>query len=225
VLHIATWWWGNKYDVSYVNKLLRGLHRNMRTPFRFLCVTDKREIYPFQTVLIKEQDHDLLKIDGCFARLRMFDPQWQKENDIWLADHIVCIDLDVIITDRIDPLFARMEPFVILQGANSVNPCPYNGSLWMLRGGAFPEVWRDFNLNAAREAPYHEFPDDQGWLWHKLPQSPGWQVGPASGIYAFRKQSWPRQDGLPQMARLVCFPGARDPKQFQFLPWIATHWR
>ena len=153
----------------------------------------------------------------------MFDPAWQAEHGI--TGRLVCMDLDMIITGPLDELFDRPEPFAILQGANAANPCPYNGSLMQLRAGAHPEVWSEFNLEAARAAPFYEFPDDQGWLAHKVPNAAGWRAGPESGAYAFQKPGWPRGEALPRNARVVAFPGWRDPIGFQHLPWVQEHWR
>lgn len=170
-------------------------------------------------------DHDLLKVNGCFARLRMFDPHWQLLRDVRTGDRIVCIDLDCVITGPLDPLLYRPEPFLILQGANAANPCKFNGSLFMLRAGAHPEVWSTFSLKAAIEAPFYEFPDDQGWLWHVLPDAAGWQCGYQSGVWSFAKAGWPKDNNLPEGARIVAFPGKRDPSQFTELNWLAENWK
>lgn len=225
MLTIATWRWGNKYDPQYVSKLASALKRNLRQPYRFVCVTDTNscawtgvENWP-----IADDDKYLLGVKGCFVRLRMFDPEWQCIHGV--DDRLVCIDLDVVITGQIDELFDRPEKFVILQGANSVNPCPFNGSLWMLRPGAYPEVWSEFSIEAARDVPFHEFPDDQGWFWHMLPNAAAWMAGKTSGVWSFRKCGWPMNDQLPSGARMVCFPGHRDPASFQRLTWVRQHWR
>jgi hypothetical protein len=169
------------------------------------------------------RDLELTKIKGCFARLRIFDREFQE----WhfnIGDRIVCLDLDSVITGSIDYLFNTSADFLILQGANAANPCPYNGSVWMVRAGWRHDVWEDFSIEAASRVPFYEFPDDQGWFAHKLPGAPGWKVG-ESGIYAFRKPAWPKGDALPSNARIVCFPGNRDPSQFVSLPWVKEHWQ
>jgi hypothetical protein len=222
VLTVITWWWGEKYSSDYVEKLHRGFKHHLKQPHRFVCVTDKLTSWVgFERWDI--QDIGLTQIRGCFARLRMFDPDWQREHNI--DDRLVCVDLDCIITGRLDQLFDRPEAFVILQGANSVNPCPYNGSVMMLRAGAHPEVWSELSLEAIKVMKCHEFPDDQGWLWHKIPNAAGWTAGRTSGIYAFGKPGWPRGDALPEQARLIAFPGWRDPGKYKYLPWIRQHWR
>jgi len=86
-------------------------------------------------------------------------------------------------------------------------------------------VWRDFSLKNAELAPKHEFPDDQGWLWYKIPDAAGWKVGPASGVYGFQKPKWPKGDALPKDARIVAFFGWRDPSKFTHLDWVKANWR
>lgn len=211
-LIVSTWLWGDKYGPDHVARLARGVRKHLCQEHRF-CVFNP---YP--------QDVALTQMPGCFARLRMFDRQWQKVHGLKEGDRLVGMDLDTVITGPLDSLFDRDEPFVILQGANAANPCPFNGSLQMLRAGAHQEVWSDFSLEAAKTMPFYEFPDDQGWLWHKLPDAAGWKAGPDSGVYAFQKPGWPRGEALPADARLVVFPGWRDPSKFTHLPWVKDNW-
>lgn len=210
-LNIVTWRWGKKYSELYVDALRAAIERHVHQEFKFCVFTPQ------------EEDEYLTKIPGCFARLRMFDPEWQQRNN--LSGRIVCIDLDTVVTDNLDPLFERSEDFVILHGGNKSNPCPYNGSMWMLRAGSRPDVWKDFSLKRATESGFYEFPDDQGWFAHKLPRAAGWKVG-TGGIYCFKKPGWPKgSDDLPKDARVVFFPGWRDPSKFTHLSWIKENWQ
>lgn len=212
-LTIATWTWGTKYGPDYIKRLADGVTRNLTRPFKFRVFTPQAE------------DENLTRILGCFARLRMFDPDWQEANHI--RGRIVCMDLDAVVVGKLDPLFDNDDDFAILQGANSSNPCLYNGSIWMLRAGYRPDVWNRFSLEEARSVPYHSFPDDQAWMAHCLPGASNWKVGEASGIYALGKPGWPvhRANLLPKDARLVVFPGWRDPSMFTHLPWVKEHWK
>lgn len=223
-LTICTWLWGSKYGSDDVLKLRAGLRRHLEQPHKLVVIADNPDKVPYGCASLPIPNPELTRVRGCFARLVMFSPAWQRK--LWLAEgeRLVCMDLDVVVTGELDPLFDRPEPFVILQGANAANPCPYNGSIFMLRGGAHPEVWNDFSIEATQTIQFHEFPDDQGWLWHKLPNAAGWKVGPESGVYAFHKPGWPGGDDLPADARLVVFPGWRSPDKFKHLPWIAEHW-
>lgn len=214
MLHVSCWLWGDKYGDDHVDRLAAGVARHLRQPYQWRVFSPQSEDIP------------LTKIVGCFARLRMFDPRWQAHQRMVPGDRLVTLDLDSVVTGPLDPLFDREEPFLILQGANASNPCPFNGSLQMVEAGYRPDVWTDFSLEAARTIEYHEFPDDQGWLWHKLPNAAGWTAGSTSGVYAFRKPGWPKGGDhvLPKDARLVVFPGWRDPSLFTKLPWVRDNW-
>jgi hypothetical protein len=212
-LIVSTWVWGSKYGPDYVEKLRAGVARHLKLHHEFRVFTPP----PLDEYLTKEK--------GCFARLRAFDPEWQASQGIRPGDRIVCMDLDLIITGPLDDLFDRPEPFVILQGANAVNPCPFNGSLWMIEAGYRPDVWGEFSLELAAKVLFHEFPDDQAWMADMIPDAAGWQCGQESGVYAFQKRGWPKGEALPKDARIVCFPGWRDPSQYVRLDWVKEHWR
>jgi hypothetical protein len=223
MLTFCTWLWGSKYSLSDVARLKAGIKRHLKQPHRFMLMTEReRTMFHIEDVerhAIK--DPQLTTIQGCFCRLRMFDRGWQIKRKI--EDRLVCMDLDVVITGKLDSLFDRKEPFVILAGANSVNPCPFNGSVMMLRPGYHHEVWASFSIEEANKLPYFEFPDDQGWIAHKIPDAATWKVG-ASGIYAFKKPGWPAGNALPSDARIVAFPGKRSPGQFTNLTWVRENW-
>ncbi len=138
------------------------------------------------------------------------------------GDRIVNIDVDAVVTGNLDPLLDRDDEFTILQGFNSTNPCPFNGSLWMFRAGERHDVSDDFSLEQykARNVPYHAIPDDQGWLHYKFPNAAAYM--PADGAYCFKKKTWPGE--LPRGARIVAFPG-RDPANYLHLEWVRRHWR
>lgn len=234
---ITTFWWGDKFSVDDVNRLAAGLKRHIKQPYRFACINDKgfppfsKNVHHSWPII----DEELTKVKGCFARLRMFDPVWQQNypgykmyselyGDKTELDRIVNIDLDTIITDELDPLFDRPEPLVIMKGANKVNPCPFNGALIMLTPGAHPEVWHDFTMEAASSIPRHEFPDDQGWLWYKVPGAAGWNVGAEHGVYVWQKRGWPSGEELPEGACLVTFVN-KGPRDIAHLPWVKEHWQ
>jgi hypothetical protein len=227
-LNIITWLWGTKYSHEYLWRLYRGVRRNLKQPFRFLVMTERQRelIVPegrgFNIERHAINDLELLRLPGCFARLRMFDSSWQQDRK--LNGRVVCLDLDIVITGALDDLFDRDDSFIVLQGANSANPCPYNCSVFMFQAGAHHQVWTDFSLQAAQKISFYQFPDDQGWIHDKIPHAAAWPVG-SSGIYAFRKPRWPPNDQLPADARIVAFPGGRDPAGFvRQLGWIRQHW-
>lgn len=224
---VCTWFWGTKYDPMYVRRLAAGVKRHLKYPHRFVVFAD-RFIEGVETKPILAPYKVLLDTKGCFVRLQMFSRQWQEANGIEPGERIVNIDADSVITGPLDQLFDRPESFVILQGANAHNPCPFNGALTMIRAGThyLQDVWSSFSLEAASKVPFYEFPDDQGWIWHKLPDAKGWMVGGESGVYVYQKPGWPTDAGpdLPQGARVVTFIGKRRPELLTHLDWVKENW-
>src|SRR4051794_33955432 len=103
MLTICTWKWGDKFSADDVAKLSAGVARHLRQPHRFVCITDDTRGLTVECGAIR--DVDLLRVKGCFARLRMFDPEAQKGSGLSEGDRLVCIDLDTVITGPLDPLF------------------------------------------------------------------------------------------------------------------------
>lgn len=228
MLAICTWLWGDKFEIGDAIRLHNMLKRNVKQPYKFILFTNVFEPTNNSGMLLYPiVDLKLLHIKGCFARLRIFDPEFQYKVEIAADqkfDRFITIDLDTVVTKPIDPILDLDADFAIMQGGNAANPCPYNGALQSLRKSAHPEVWQDFSLEKANKVPFYSFPDDQGWLHHKVPNAPGWKTG-TQGVYVFRKPGWPdATDNLPQDARLVTFIN-KTPRMLAKLPWIQEHWR
>lgn len=223
-LTVLTFLWGAEYNETYVDRLGNALQRHMDLPYRFVCVTDRpRQLGRSVAHQIRIKDPLLTKIKGCFCRLRVFDPEWQRDElGLTFGDRILVLDLDIVIIDKLSPLLDRDELFIILQGVNN-HRLLFNGSVWLTTAGYRPDVWDDFSVEAAAAVPYAEFPDDQSWMEYKLPIA-GAYLPERDGIWAFRKKSWPPGLDLPPGARIVAFPGNRDPSQFVNIPWVRKHW-
>lgn len=212
MIHIGAWRWGDKYPQIYMDRLRASVARNFAGEYTF------HEWAP------EPEDKMLTMLPGCFARLRAFDPDWQMRHGIKPLDRIVNLDLDLIVTGPLAPIFGRKDNFAILQGVNASNPNPYNGSVWTLMAGHRPDVWQNFTLEKAKRISYFEFPDDQAWFHHMIPDA-GAITPQSDGVYAFGKPGWPGGHHLPAGARIVCFPGFRDPKDVAWTDWAQKHWR
>ena len=221
-VNVICWMWGNKYQIYDVERLARYVKKRLTRRHRFHLFTDLP--YNAAAGIEVHQIVDPILMDrSCFCRLRVFDPEWQKKNG--LAGQILCLDLDLLIVGLLDDLLVTDSTFKILQNVNAVNPNPFNCSVMLLRAGHHAEVWTDFSVEKAKATPFHEFPDDQGWIWHKLPNADGWRAGVESGIYGFQKPGWPYgSSALPQDAKIVAFIGKRKPAMYMGLPWIRDYW-
>jgi hypothetical protein len=222
LLIVATFLYGEKWGEHYVTKLFAGLRRNIKQPFRCALIAD-RDIACGADVAARIADPELTNRLGCLVRMRLFDKNMQAELGAKPGDRIVNIDVDAVICSNLDPLFDRDE-FTIMQGHNSTNPNPYNGSLWMFCAGERHDVWEDFSLANYKRlgVPFHAIPDDQGWLQYKFPDAAAYTTD--DGVYAFKKKTWAQNsDALPENARIVAFPGRR-PDNFTHLDWVRANW-
>ena len=227
MLHIVTWLWGDKWPAFYAERLFAGIRRNLKQPAQLILMTDDEFLVCAEADLVLSIDHaddKYLGLPGCLVRMRMFDAEWQKRIGAEIGDRIVNIDIDCVTTGPIDHLFDSEDEFTIMQGFNSTNPCPFNGSLWKFRAGERHDVWDDFGPEAHHRfnVPIHAIPDDQGWLHFKFPKAKAYT--PQNGVYCFKKKTWTTGKVLPEGACVVAFPG-RDPAKYQELDWVKANWK
>lgn len=225
MLTVLTFLWGSKYAPEYVDRLAAGVRHHLSLAYRFVCAVDRPRVFRMAGIhqtAIRDLPLTRTETNGCLARLRLFDPKWQSELGIPPGSRVLVLDVDAIITGRLEPLIDRPEPFVILQGVN-YHKGRFNGSVWLTTGGHRPDVWSELQPdNWPKWVPHYGFPNDQAWMEHMMPDAGAY--GPPQ-VYAFAKPGWPNRDhSLPPGAAIVAFPGRRDPGQFVHLPWVRKFW-
>lgn len=211
------------YGPEHVRRLERGLKRHMRTPFRFVCITDQPEsLEGIETIPLWDKCSGL---GGCYNRLYTFSPDMRQ----LIGERFVCIDIDCIVMGDLTPLFSRPESFVI----NRYIPSPagdcakdqdYNGGLYMMDAGARADVWDHFNpvispmlVDAAKDQG-KVVGTDQAWIRLVLGSGEA-TFGPEHGVYEARMIG--RE--LPADAKLVFFAGRRDPSRCGY-KWARENW-
>ena len=198
-------------------------------PHRFVCVTDQPDVLPeIETIPLWSDLSDMPSPLGhsypsCYRRLKVFAPDAGR----LFGERLVSIDLDMVITNDITPLFDRPDDFVIWGESDFPGRQHYCGSLWMLRTGTRTKVWTEFNPKTspslARRAGARG--SDQAWLSYILgPSEATWTR--KDGVYSYRKHIAIRNNELPADARIVAFHGKRDPWDYRTrnIPWVAKHY-
>ncbi len=183
LLTVATWLWQGWrpiYLPDHVRAVQHMVARHLRVPHRFVCVTDT-PIEDVECLPLWGNPPGLggnSTLPNCYRRLRLFDMPGD-----WLS-----IDLDCVITSDITSLIPGPEvDFKILEG----KAAPYNGSLWFVRGGVRPDVWRNLTpdlvleAKAQRYGPLQRKPigSDQVVMSYLLPNAATW--GAEDGIYQY----------------------------------------
>lgn len=223
-----------KFTAEHVNILYAMVRRHYADPFRFTAITDDAAgIRPEIRIIPLWKDFASLpsphgpRHPACYRRIKIFSPEAAE----LIGERILCLDLDVVITGDMRPVWNRPEPVVFFKGQwGSVGRPngrqPYNGSMFLLTAGARPDVWRRFNKKTpylTRRAGFGG--SDQAWYALALgPNEAVWDE--RQGVYSFRNQIATRQNRLPSNARIVLFHGRRDPwdSECQSVDWVRKHY-
>ena len=198
--------------------------RHYRKPHKFKCVTDDPKGINSDIEIIPDWKDfaDLPSPSGnrnpsCYRRLRMFHPEIGSV----FGARFVSLDLDMVITGDLTPVWDRPEDIVLV---GDTNPRTYfNGSMILMTAGARPQVWTTFDpkksIAAARVAGH--FGSDQATISHCLgPKEAKWTT--ADGVYSYRNHIESNGNALPADARVVICHGARDPwdRYMQRIDWV-----
>jgi hypothetical protein len=214
-----------------VNVLRAMVRRHYPHPHAFCCVTDDAEgLDPSVDVLPAWNDYaEVASPHGglnpsCYRRLRLFHPDAAQ----WFGRRFVSLDLDVVITGDLTPLWDREEDAVFWGDTNPLPGSHYNGSMMLLAAGCRPQVWTAFDpaTSPARARGAQCYGSDQGWISYCLgPGEAKWSR--ADGVYSFRNDL-AAQRHLPPDARVVVFHGHQDPWNAYVqstYPWTREHYQ
>lgn len=224
-----------QFTAEHVNTLYRMVKQNYRHPFRFSVITDDAEGIHLDIRIIPLWD-DFAKVPSpfggrhpaCYRRLKLFSPE---AKDL-IGERIVCLDLDVVVTGDLAPLWNRSEDVVFFAGqwgpvGRPIKSQPYNGSMFLLKAGSRPQVWKRFvphrTPKETRRAGYGG--SDQGWYGLILGHNEAtW--GKKDGVYSYRNDIATNNNRLPSDARIVLFHGGKDPwdERCRTIKWVETYY-
>lgn len=236
---IVCWKWEpfkgyrSKFTAEHVDIFARMVRRAYAGPMEIVCITDDPEgitevdrIIPLWDDfkdMPSPHDRGVRVNPSCYRRLKMFEPNAAE----WLGERVISIDLDVVITGDLTPLFDRDEDFIAWGDTNPTTY--YNGGFISFKAGSRPQLWTEFCANpaaAVRKAQLaRQWGSDQGWI--------GGCLGPnearfkrSDGVYSYRNEVRP-SGRLPADARIVFFHGAVDPDNMeaQRLGWVRENYR
>ncbi len=216
------------YTSEHVNILHRMCRRHFPFPFEFICFTDDFDgIDGSITQIQLWDDHAHIpnpsgpKNPSCYRRLRMFDPDFENV----AGRRFAMLDLDVVITGDLTPVFHRPEDIVLC--ANFNPQTNYNGSILLMSAGARPKVWETFDPIESPRASVaaRQWGSDQGWISHCLGKGEAtWTE--ADGVYSYRMHLRRDPNTLPINASIVVMHGEIKPwsETAQRLGWIQKHY-
>lgn len=193
---------GDKYGPEYVNRLASMVRRHSTNPPRFVCFTENPE------GLDPEVEHQPLPADGLTG--------WWNKVALFKVDlpgvrgRILYFDLDVVITDNLDPLLHHGGAFVIMD--NDYVP-GFNTSVFLLEAGSRPEIWEAFTPEIGEDMA-----GDQDWVALNAPDAELW---PDGWCVPYRLRA---AQAVPENTKVVVFSGRPNPEDYPS-PWIKEYWR
>jgi hypothetical protein len=220
------------YTAEHVNAAFRGFARNYDGNFNPVCITDDGEgIDPEIRIVPIWDDHAEVpnphgnREPRCYRRLKLFHPETARS----VGDRLLWLDLDIVFTGKVNPLFDRAEPIVLLP---TLSPSiPFNGSMVLMDAGARPDIWQTFDplSSPKRNREANCYGSDQGQISYVLKDrgEATWKIGEAGdGIYFYAHHIKQVRGMLPLDARLVSFHGRVDPwsAEARKIDWVRACW-
>lgn len=219
---------GRGFTSGQVNRL--ALQVQAAAPgLRFICVTDDSRGLSGDVQAAPLPSHPEIdrltslhgpRFPSCYRRLWLFSDDARAV----LGDRFLASDLDVAVTGSLARITARTEDFVAWHDP-AMTFAKYAGGLFLMTAGCRPQVWEGFDPelspSLARGAGFNG--SDQGWISYCLWRGEA-EMGRAEGIWS---APWLPDDGLPEGAALVQFPGGAKPwtREAQALwPWLRDYW-
>lgn len=229
---VVCWKWNrpgyrSAFSATAANVLRRMVARHYPEPHRFICVTDDPtgldagiEAIPLWKEYLHLASPFGWKNPNCYPRLRLYHPDAEQ----WFGKRFVSMDLDMVITSDLRPLWNRPEDIVLYGDTNQKTH--YNGSMVLMTAGSRSKVWTEFD---PVKSPHKSkmagcYGSDQGWISYCLGGGES-KWGTNDGVYSYRNHLQPARP-LPENARLVVFHGRIDPWSgyAQRIPWVKEHW-
>ncbi len=220
----------SQFGPETVNTLWSMIRRHYTGPARLTCVTDEPAgISSEVRVLPLWKDHDKLPSPhgvgnpSCYRRLRA----WAEDAEEFIGPRFAMLDLDVVITSSLNPLFDVPEDFKIW--GDTAKNTPYNGSLVLMTAGARKQVWEQFDPveSPKKGKALGYIGSDQAWIAACLGASEKkWTA--KDGVYSYRNEIQHKGGALPPGARIVVFHGSVDPwSPFARArhAWVREHYR
>ncbi len=216
--------WGDRFPVDYVNRLYRGVMRNVARPTRFIAFTDDPTGLDSGIEPRKIPDIRLpaTGLGGSpWRKLALWSP------DIGIAGDFLFLDLDVVVVGGLD-VFFDFEPgkLAIIRDWSARETG--NSSVMRVPAGAAPHLVERFEADPLGKR--RAWSNEQVYLCKEsgLPTT-FWPREWAPGFKAMMLPRFPRNHftdvKLPVGARVVVFTGHPRPHEAQAGEWPAVGWK
>jgi len=200
--------------------------RHLSLDHEFVCVTDRPEEIDFcRTVVLNKETF----VPGTrFVKLMMY----RADSKQLIGERILYLDLDCVIVDSLDPIADREEDLVLWRNPNfgAKRRARYNTSIILHRTGTRTELHSCFDKRKHPTILRRQIGGtDQAWISFSCDEVKEAHWTDKQGVYgAGRLRDIVDGVGteLPKNARIVFFPGSREPGMAKIQaihPWKREH--
>lgn len=228
-LACVCWLWGSLFDASYVNTLRSMLERHLKIPHVLYCVTDQPAGIDHRVRIVPMPTEFT---DKFRCRRRMW--QYSKERRAEFGPRMLCLDLDLVVTDDITSLVDRPDPLVMVRigYANVLSGSFILQDTGVLHGAyaRYKTAPREFLAetrlkNASDQAMLNLYL--RGKPVGEWRESDGFAVYFGAGYERFEHLGvGPQRSSLPAGTKVVILGSAdkhvMDERRFD---WVRNHWR
>jgi uncharacterized Rossmann fold enzyme len=209
MLHICCIRAGTAFAPAYVDILFDSVRRNLADGFEgeFVCFTDQHDVLA-PGISSRPLPADL---PGWWSKLALFRPGLFPD-----GDRVLFLDLDTLITGRLDEIAAYDGPFAILR--DFYRPDGLQSAVMAWRAGDWSKLWTSY---AAAGCPITGQGGDQAWI-----EQYQWRddVDLLQDIFPGTFVSYKQINGPPEKASVVCFHGRPRPHEVT-TGWVPEVWK
>lgn len=207
MLHVVCIKAGPKFGPDYPNILFDMVRRNLAEGYagRFVCFTDDATGLD-EGIEVRPLPADL---PGWWSKLALFKPGLFPE-----GDRIVFLDLDTVLTGRIDALCDYSGPFAILRDAFRPNGLQSSVMAW--RAGECHDIWESY---IAAGCPMDDADGDQAWIEKAHPNAIRLQDAFPEMFVSYKYLI-----GIPATESVVFFHGKPRPHEVE-TGWVPLVWK
>jgi hypothetical protein len=230
-VNILTLKWGDAYSAEYVNRIYRGVKRNLKRPFRFVCVTDDPKglvegvepvAFPPKPAFFPDGKH--YSYWPCiYVKLLVFEPGFAN-----LVGPTLFLDIDQIIVGDLDRFFDyRPGEFCIIRNwiewrKHLFRKIPFCGNSSCFRFDAGEKsryVFETFRREVGDALDDKVYKTEQEFMTHAVGRDKV-NFWPDDFVVSFKRACtwpWPLNHFLtPRLrpgASILCFHGKPNPDQ------------
>lgn len=236
--------WGTAYGPEYVNRLYAMVRRNLSGDFRFVCFTDdangiREEV---ETQPLPELSIPAKNAVSPWRKLTTFKPELGG-----LEGQTLFLDLDLVITDSIDPLFDyEPEKFCIIENFTQKGRGIGNSSVYRFEIGKHSYILDEYHANY--DSLFDDYDNSQTFVSRMIAKHTNGDepvFWPETWCRSFKvdclpkgMKRWIQTPVMPEGAKIVAFHGRPNPpdaiagrwpgrftKHVRPTPWVADYWR